>query len=516
MKELINGKTTLIIISGFLIIEALSLVGNIFPIWGNVFFVAVSSAFLILSLRDLRFGLWLVFAELFIGSQGYLFSCQLGGASISIRMAFWVILLAVWGAKLVSLLRHSKPGQKKRELKILQSSYFSYVLILAVFVGWGILNGFIGGNAFNNILFDVNGWFYLALILPLYEVVFRDKNFFYPLFQSLFAALIWLGIKTLFLVFVFSHNFYSWMDVLYNWVRDTGVGEITEMGGGMVRVFFQSHIFAVIAFFFGLIILNKFMSGKKIKQMTRPEIKKLILLVLSEILFLTVVLVSFSRSFWVGAIVATLFFLGFIWKKYNWKRMATNIGVIAVVSILSVGLFVGVVNFPGVGNGPRINAAAGMKDRAGSVSGNEAAVSSRWNLLPHLWTKITEAPILGQGFGTTITYHSNDPRVEQSTADGQYTTYAFEWGWLGIWLKLGFFGFFCYVFLLAKLILDGLIKKELFSSPAVNGIIIGIIILGTVNFFTPYLNHPLGLGFMILGLALVDRERNFSSGLTSG
>ncbi|HMB66045.1 MAG TPA: hypothetical protein VKO42_04160, partial [Patescibacteria group bacterium] len=133
--------------------------------------------------------------------------------------------------------------------------------------------------------------------------------------------------------------------------------------------------------------------------------------------------------------------------------------------------------------------------------------SSRWNLLPKLWSEIKETPILGRGFGTTITYRSNDPRVLESTADGQYTTYAFEWGWLDIWLKLGFFGLFCYIFLIGKIILDGLTNKDLFRSALINGVIVSLAVIAVINFFTPYLNHPLGLGALMLASIIMDKKR---------
>lgn len=506
MREMFNKKKIAMIFSAFLVVEILSLVGNVYPFLGEVFFAVAALVFLGVALYDLRYGLLLIFGELFVGSQGYLFSWEAMGQDLSIRIVMWLLLLAVWGGKLVSRMISHSGSSFKREFKILQSPYFTYILILALFIGWGILNAFISGNSVGNIILDVNGWFYLALIVPLYEIAGGDKKFFPYLFQLFFTAMVWISIKSLFLLFIFSHNLHSWTEVLYTWVRDTGVGEITDMQSGIVRVFFQSHIFVVIAFFISLLVFNKFIPAKKLKQWSRKELKNIVLIAAGSILFFTVILISFSRSFWAGSVVAFVVFLGIIGRKYNWKRVGFNVVFMVGVAIISIGLVAGIINLPGVGNAANVNTADSISERAGSLSG-EAAVSSRWNLLPRLWDKVTEAPVLGQGFGTTVTYHSNDPRVLQRTVDGEYTTYVFEWGWLDIWLKMGFVGFFCYAFLLGKVVLDGLMERRLFNSLPINGIIIGIVILGAVNFFTPYLNHPLGLGFLILALALIDREQ---------
>jgi O-antigen ligase len=108
--------------------------------------------------------------------------------------------------------------------------------------------------------------------------------------------------------------------------------------------------------------------------------------------------------------------------------------------------------------------------------------------------EVGRAPIEGSGFGATITYQSRDPRIVQATG-GEYTTYAFEWGWLDLWYKLGLLGL---VLVLAILFRLGYgfwrLRPQDWQTWA---IIIGLVSLATVHFFTPYLNHPLGFGILI-------------------
>jgi len=505
MKNILSSNFKFIFL-GLLIVEGFSFLANYFSFLGEIFFVLAVAAVLFLSIKDLKYGLWLALAELFIGSQGYLFSFDIGGASISIRMAIWVILIAVWAGKFLDkTIKKHQEEKRILPLKILKSSYFSLFLILALFIIWGGLNGFISGNSTANILFDINGWLYLALIIPLYEVAWERKDFLRPLFEIFLACVLWLALKSFFLVFVFSHNIYSWMDVLYDWVRNTGIGEVTEMSDGFTRIFFQSHIFLIIAFFVSIFLANSIYDSI-IKKPTPKEKKQILLYIVALIPLATVIILSFSRSFWAGCLLGLLFSLVMILKKYGWKRLGWNISALFLVGVLSLALIIIVVKFPGVGSTRNFNAADTIKNRARSVSG-EAAVSSRWNLLPELWSEIKEAPILGRGFGTTVTYRSNDPRILESTADGKYTTYAFECGWLGIWLKLGFFGLFCYIFLIGKIILDGLTNKDLFRSALINGVVVSLAVIAVINFFTPYLNHPLGLGALMLASIIMDKKR---------
>src|SRR5690606_26066340 len=71
---------------------------------------------------------------------------------------------------------------------------------------------------------------------------------------------------------------------------------------------------------------------------------------------------------------------------------------------------------------------------------SDAAAASRWQQLPPLREAIESQPAFGYGLGKTVTYISNDPRIRQQSPDGQYTTYAFEWGYLDQLLKFGLLG----------------------------------------------------------------------------
>jgi O-antigen ligase len=126
--------------------------------------------------------------------------------------------------------------------------------------------------------------------------------------------------------------------------------------------------------------------------------------------------------------------------------------------------------------------------------------------LPELWKQIGRAPILGSGFGTTVTYQTSDPRLLRQNPDGRYTTYAFEWGWLDIWLKLGFFGLLAHLSLFIWIIAAGYKKNTWLSI----GLGVGLLLIIAVSVFTPYSNHPLGIGFLFFAAAAIAKEKNGS------
>ena len=107
---------------------------------------------------------------------------------------------------------------------------------------------------------------------------------------------------------------------------------------------------------------------------------------------------------------------------------------------------------------------------------------------------------------------TSDPRIVASNATGKYTTYALEWGWLDIWLKLGLFGFLAYLLLIGKILKSGFMflenSEDAKKRNITLGLVIGLIVIMCVNIFTPYLNHPLGIAYLIFMSVIIDRYSN--------
>ncbi len=487
-------KTLLFIV----LAELLSLSGFLVSEFNSIVFFTIVIITLILSLCKLEYGLWIVLTELIIGSKGYLFFFEYGDLVVSIRIALWLIIMSVWLTKLIT----NAIKTKKVRLEFLKSSYYPYFFILFLFILAGSVNGWLNHNDYSNIFFDLNGWLYFTLIFPAFAIS-KNKQVLKDFINVTSAAIAWLILKTYLLLFIFSHNLIGMTEEIYRWVRVSGVGEITQIQGGFYRIFFQSHIFILIAFFALLWLLPNIYSNKKTAN-------KIILLSAITCL-LSGILLSFSRSFWVGLVVGIVIYFALVTNLFGLRKLLSVISSLFIVSIASVGLIIIIVSFPYPRPLGGFTTTSLLSERAAAISG-EAAVSSRWELLPELWKEIIGAPIIGKGFGYTVTYETKDPRALESSATGKYTTYAFEWGWLDIWLKLGLFGLIAYLVLLIKLMEHG-IKQISFNQPLNNeelmimGLITGLLVLSVVNIFTPYLNHPLGIGYIIIASAILSKEK---------
>ncbi len=486
MSNILNKTIFRFTLLVLILVELVSFFGYLLPAFGTTAFIIVLLTVLAATLRRLEVGLYAVFAELVMGSKGYLLSLPIGSIDLSLRMGLFLVVMAVWLGQFLL-----QKEVRKQCFSFFATTLGKAYLFFGVAIFWGIVRGFVLQQGFSGIFFDVNNYLYGVLLLPLITV-YQKPRFIERMMGIITAATTILALKVLWLVLWFSHPVWYWWEPVYRWVRITGVGEITQLVGGVSRIFLQSQIFHLVGFFMvvSIVVLHKLP-----KKQTR-------LLWLFGGLMAASLFASGSRSFWVGIVVglAFAFLLPFfitngqlykpsIIKSFKFFGASLIIGVFGIV----LAWFVAVVPIPGLGFGSFDLSI--LAERAATFTG-EAGVASRWSLLTPLGHEIKKATVLGQGFGATVTYTSQDPRVLATHPDGLYTTSAFEWGYLDMWLKMGIVG------LLALTWLFWVLGKEWLKIASQNNLVysfgIGMIALAVTHAFSPYLNHPLGIGLLLL------------------
>ncbi|MDP2812644.1 MAG: O-antigen ligase family protein, partial [bacterium] len=327
---------------------------------------------------------------------------------------------------------------------------------------------------FQNIFLDANAYLFI-FYLPIWYQVYQTESFEY-LVDILKAAAIVIAIKTI-LVFNLFVQDYALFDLnnFYKWIRDTRTGEITPYANNFFRIFFQSHFYLLIAFF---ALLMRQMQDFKNKN---------------NFLFLTFIssalLISLSRSLWLGGGLAFIFLLINI-IIYS-KRMLWTLLIFSFALLISSVIIIELAY-----NLPHYNSFNIFSYRSADTS--EAAANSRLDLLRPLWQAIQERPVLGWGFGKELTYQSSDPRIKNDlNPEGWYTSYSFEWGWLDMWLKAGILMVLAFVSWLALIFRRGYnVFKE--DKARVLFLLCSVLALIIIHIFSPYINHPLGLGLLML------------------
>ncbi|MDO8583975.1 MAG: O-antigen ligase family protein, partial [bacterium] len=381
-------------------------------------------------------GLAIIVAELLIGSKGALFKYggdAVNNGGISIRLIFFAAFFLGW---LAWALIH-KTWKRWPSYTTGRWTYLFLALLVLFAVFQGFSDWLIGENKW--IFADANAWGFWLLLLPVVDLVAHERErlirFLKP---AVVAGLIWLGIQSLVFLFLFSHQIVTIDSPFYLWIRRTGLGEVTRISDHAFRIFMQSQIYAVLAFvsviassFFchcerpqgarqSPVVASLGRFGSMSSMSSRNDGWRLGLLALLT----AEIFISLSRSFWLGlaagCLVLGIFILPLLSKWFKQISFSRILHVTVRYSRLGwlIGNFFGVIvglalvfcvlAFPFPGGGNRY-AMVDMIDAR--VQSNESAVISRWQLLPIVWNKIKEAPILGSGFGSTVTYQSADPRI---------------------------------------------------------------------------------------------------------
>ena len=449
--------------------------------------------------------------ELLIGSQGRLLQAWGWPGILSLRMVmfggFFIGYIANRvGANLVfapTKSRHNGANTWK-----IFADHIEWILLAAV-AAYGIARAILSGNNLPMMAADGNAWIFLLLIVPVLDIARREgKQLAQDVLPVLIVGPLWAAFKALGLEYLFTHGL-AIVDPpssVYLWVRRTGVGEITPLSAGLHRVFFQSFLFALPVLFLGISyyfathergLAHRIAVMKKLTSEKASQWWDVMLLAASVTLLL-----SLSRSLWIGLIAGgVVLFVIYAWKR-AWKNMFRTGARLLLIAAETIALLVIFAAFPI----PQPDIAGWGEAVTSRVSTNEAAAVSRWQLFPLMMDRIFEHPILGSGLGATITYQSSDPRVLANSPSGEYTTYAFEWGWLDLWLKFGILGPIVMLLLFLRL---GIRIFQAESAPWIRyGLLASLIGLAATHFFTPYLNHPLGLGYLMMleGWATINKQ----------
>ncbi len=468
--------------SGLLLYVA-SFLGWSNPILNYLLFAGAGGLIIYLLAQDFSWAIPLLIFESILGSQGRLLFLNLDGFVFSLRYLLFILVIIFFIIHFIknptiiynlSSLRSHFGGVGKFKIYNLQNSFW---LLGLIFIGWGILNATLAGTPLKDIFFDANAYGFW-LLWPIFYLYYNSKNYQQKTSGSIFTiAIAAIFVQTFATYLLFITQIVSEIQpFFYVWARDVRLAEMTKIGEYGVRIFWQSHIWAVMSL--GLIGILLWL--KKINYYYWAALF-LGLAMLSTIL-------SFSRSFLLAlgvSLIITLILSRFIFvPKHEWKQLTKTFSAsLAVCLLLLIGtMYLARQHFITLDD---------LGESRWSNLTSEQASASRVEELKPLWQQILAAPILGSGFGYKLTYQSFDPRQNQKP----YTTFSFEWGYLDMWLKMGLgfllalFGFVYATFKkYRQMYYEAILPDYGFLL-----LTFALTFLLLTHLTTPYLNHPLGL-----------------------
>lgn len=459
--------------------------------------------------KRLEWGLAIALFEIVIGAHGHLVAYTAYGFPVSLRMVVFLAVIAGW---FIGLL------QKKWAIRFVPARDIPFLVLFAAVV-YGIARGLALQQGRIGLIDDANSYVTLGYLLPFASVIWTQDN--RRLFlTTLFTGTLWVSLFTFALTFIFTHISQSNIWEMYVLVRDTRMFEVTLLsspgwlanslvgGNWYFRVFSQAQIFAPLFLFILSSAIFLLRTGKKERV---P-----VWIWVWCACFLGAFLQSLSRSFFVGFVTGAFTLFGFwlLGGRESWKTWSVvarrKTALLGSFVVAAAALWV-LVSFP-VPARPDLTTSPfyrGEQDNTRAL-----AVSSRWNMLNPMLNTIAEAPVLGEGFGKELSYISDDPRIREMTeGTGELTTYRFEWGFLDVWIKMGMFGLIAYTWIFAVLLVQvekNIRSQGLWLLGSVRerwlevGIISGVVMIYATHMFTPYLNHPIGLMYLLFAAFMIS------------
>jgi len=387
--------------------------------------------------KNPRWAWYLVLGELFLGGSGQLF--QLGG--LAARTLMLVIFLALW---FFDQYRHGNLRTSLRlDKKLLWlGAAAGFFLLLEVAVAY------FQGHGVRAIFQDVWPFAFLLLIFP-------ARQFFETADGVAKARAILTRLVGVFMIGNAIFGLITWglfvsgqtvlQSPFYKWFRDVLMGKITDLGTGFWRVVEPTHLLIVPLI---LIIVAWLMaqrkegrampaeshgaeSGAKMREWSKSSASRWwswICLTAG----LLILAMNLSRAYLLGLALGFLILLALYgWR--SWWRPALLSAAIFMALFFGLNL---------AASGGRTIGLELFGLRLGSVvaPNSEESSATRMMILPELLKNIKAHPLLGVGFGSSVTYFN-------SFAQKDITTRNLDWGYLEMYLELGLLG--CLTFLAA-------------------------------------------------------------------
>ncbi len=453
LKNLFNKNFFTFLLVGFLALRLLSFILVDYPILENILVIIIVLALIFTYYQNPRWAWFFLLIEIFIGGAGQFLSL----ADISLRSWLLIVFLALYFGHLA--------WQKNFSAFKLpsQAEYFFWPL-LVLLTASGLL-GLANNNILSNVLADFVPFAYFLLIFPAKEFI-KEKANQQLLFNGLLALLIGSAIWSLFNYVVFVSGFHLVHDNYYQWLRDINLGKITQVTQYYYRIVFPEHLLIVPL----LLLLNSHWLKVKDKLITWSVVAASLILAL-----------NFSRGYFLG-LAAGLLFLKYKNSWKNWLRACITAFLIIFL------LFTG-INFLASGGRSFGGEIMGLRLTSFTVPTIEESSNNRILLLPAIWEKIEQEPLLGQGLGQSLSFYNAQGKLT--------TTRHFDWGYLEMWAEWGLFPLIFFILLLFTIIRE-LIANLNKNQALALGLLAGLISLLVINLTSPALFHVLGIVYLAL------------------
>lgn len=429
------------------------------------FFILALAAFWIYK-NDER-GWYIVAGEIILGGSGGYF--KLG--FISLRTALLLVSTSIF------LIQKIHKQKKEFFIGLKPEHYLIFSLITAA--GLASLRGLYLGHAHGAVFSDFIPYLFLLYYFPLSELWLSDDfREFGKL--TIFTFIIGNAIMILLTQIGLSSGTLTLQDNYYHWYRDVALGKITYLDLNFYRLVLNEHLLAVPL---SLYFLGKIIKGK-INWFN----------VVSLISLIIVLANSLTRIYLLAFVVGILVLFSIKrWKTWLIASIGTSLVFMTIFTLIHLG----------ASRGQSLGwEFFGIRLQSITAPQIEDSSLSRLLLLPKILEKIKLHPILGDGFGDSVSIFS--PVFKTNI-----TTYSFDWGYLEIWAEMGIYGLIIWGLFIGYIFYSIIKNKHKYNKHIYASILIAFLV---INITSPALFHVFGMLLFITLLTPIGLNYSHSAG----
>jgi len=371
-----------------------------------------------------------------------------------------------------------KEFMKKRMSK----TYINLIIFFIIFT-FSILNGLQNGYTVQDIFIASKGFLFVLIIFPFFifvESIDKAKN----LFKAMIFASVILAILTIFIFIFYGLNPDSYI-MIRTFLDKLDYGYIA-MRSGQPAVFMKASPFLAIALNYEI---NMYINGPRKNRHVN---------IVFICLLLAAVICTMSMGLWIASIVGAGFII--IVSFFNRKNIKLphykgDLLKIALVFIF-FNLFGKIITPETVVNTNYIQNS--LNNRLSSSDSSFIVKKDQLFKLTTLWL---ENPFFGKGFGASITFKVDNLRDDRMVL--------FELFWNQLLFNIGVFGFLSYIWLIFEpmiLFFKNAFKKHFVGKDVMHMISLnmGMIIICIISSVNPFMNNPIGIGYLVIFLSSVN------------
>jgi hypothetical protein len=329
-----------------------------------------------------------------------------------------------------------------------------------------VINGILRGYSPEDIIFASKGYLYLFMLLPF--TIFIDSKEKALQVVKLFniGALVFAVLTICFFVLIKVEP--GMFNIINRIMQKHYYGHLA-IRYGLPSVFFKTSPYMAIAF---INIMMRWVNLEKERNFVN--------VVYMIILFMGC-LTTMNMGIWIALFVGIVG-VGLISK--GGKRIYVMLALVMIVTVMALTL--GEYVWTAFAN--RIN----VNDSSYIIK------SDQLKTLMSLWS---ENLFLGKGFGTEVVFVS-EIKTRIMTK--------FELFWMELLVLTGLLGFLAYIFMILKTFFVGFKISKCLSqqeSVQIRSLLIGLFMLCVVSSVNPFLNNPIGMGYLIISMSSINAFR---------